>query len=191
MTPIEFLDIYNPLKKKGISSIRLFFDVMTAYIKNENGVWSEPNFHKVAINNDIPLNREDFTIWTEDYYNYMVDFVGMSHSEILIHSAPKESFSSLDEFMYYVRLIGNKNNAPNSFIKYPHLKEGLLSEADFRRELYFYIDTMFMNKEDEVLLGIPIANYIEGYFYFNMSSGCLLGCDLTDKYLALDYCPYI
>lgn len=190
MTPIEFLAIYEPLKKNDISSIRLFYDVMTAYKKNENGVWSEPDFHKVSINGNILLNSEDFTIWTEEYYNYMVDFVGTYHTEIILHTAPKECFDTLDEFMYYLRYVEEPNLKTEHLIKFPYKKGNLLIETDFCRELYYYIDTIFMNKEDEMLLAIPITNYVEGYFYFEGQHVVNLGCDLTDKYLALSYYPY-
>lgn len=190
MTPIEFLNIYDASKKQDISSVRLFYDVMTASVKNENGVWFKPNFHKVSINGNIPLNREDFTVWTEEYYQHMLNYVGMTHAEIYLHSAPKSSFETLDEFMWYIGKIENPHLTNEHLMKYPHQKGILLSEADFRKQLYFYIDEMFMNKKEEVLLGIPITNYKEGYCFFEGPYDYILGCDLSDKYLAMSYYPY-
>jgi hypothetical protein len=146
-------------------------------------------FYQIPLNGKVEIDA-NFEVWSEAYFDYQINEVGLMYSAFFIHQVKKNSFSSLDEFMTFTRLNENKKLIINDFGKYPFTKKEKLSKQEFQNELELYLNDIFLCSK-KTILDINIDNYQEGFFYFKEPSIITFACDLGNDYYAFSHQPYI
>lgn len=160
-----------------------------ASLKIINLITEDEVFYQIPLNGTVQIEAALET-WSEDFFLYQINEVGLIFSEIYIHIAHKNDFLLLDDFMNYIRFNENKNLTIKLLHEYPNKKGENLSKKEFQEELNLYLNEIFLNNEKS-LLNLNFDKYQEGYFYFKEPSINVLGCSFEESYFGFSYHPYI